>query len=69
MLTETFNEDTTEVVDESLVASYAIRRSIASFQLYTVVALDKEGTPLFIVESDVDFDIAQKLVDEFSNTN
>lgn len=67
MIDSNFTEEI-ESVDESLVSHYSIRRSVSSPYLFTVVAMDSKNEGLYVVESDVTFEIAQKLVEDFNST-
>lgn len=67
MIDEQFNEDLVENVDEKLVLGYAMVRSIASYRQFTVVAFNSDNEALFVVESDLDFDTASKLVENLNN--
>lgn len=51
-------------VKESQVFAYTLRRAISSPRLFNVVAVDKQGEPLVVVESDLEFDDAAEEVEK-----
>jgi hypothetical protein len=63
MLDQNFVEDEVTTVDTKQVTAYTIRRSVSSPYLFTVIAVNHEGEGLFVVESDITFESAQKITE------
>lgn len=58
-----YHDDTaTEVINDS-ITGYTLRRSLSSFRLVDVVAVNAKGEMLTVVESDMEFDTASAFVE------
>lgn len=56
--------ESTQTIEPSEICAYTLRRAISSPRMMNVVAVDKEGELLFVLESDMEFDDAAELVEK-----